>query len=95
MDEIVNDLDVLTDSLEKINKDLESRRRLKDQLVGKLNTLMERLNTDFGLTSIDVALNEIDLLKVDIASLSTECNTMLNDLKESIRKFDERATKVD
>jgi len=95
MDEIVNDLEVLTESLQKINKDLESRKRLKDQLVGKLDTLMERLNTDFGLTSVEVAHGEIAILKANIASLAIDCNDKLTNLKESIRKFDERVAKVD
>lgn len=89
------ELDVLSGDLEKINKDLENRTRIRDQLEGKLELLMERLLNEYGLPSVDVALEKLEVLKCEIKTLSIECGDKLTELKEKIRKFDERATKVD
>ena len=87
-------IEVITNDLNKIKKDLDSRIRLRDQLVGKRDTLLEKLVNDFKIPTVELAEKELSVCRLKIKTLFSECETKLVELKKKIKEFDEQSTKM-
>jgi len=74
--------------IKRVKEDLEDKQKTKDNLQGKLDSLMERLKKEFELNSLDDANTELKVLEKEIEDGQQDVNKQYNTIMEMVGEME-------